>query len=83
MALSALFFLYREVLRQDLGPVNALRTKRPKRLPTGRTEDETLRLIGCLSGTHPQPGWLGCPQPLGFSNYRELTWARLVIATLS
>jgi len=54
-ALSALLFLYREVLHQELGPVDALRAKRPKRLPTrprGVTKDETLRLIGCLSGTH-------------------------------
>ena len=51
-ALSALLFLYREVLHQDLGPVDALRAKRPKRLPTVLTREETLRLIGCLSGTH-------------------------------
>ena len=51
-ALSALLFLYREVLYQDMGPVDALRAKRPKRLPTVLTKDETLRLIGCLSGTH-------------------------------
>jgi len=51
-ALSALLFLYREVLHLDLGPVDALRAKRPKRLPTVLTKDETLRLIGCLSGTH-------------------------------
>jgi len=51
-ALSALLFLYREVLHQELGPVDALRAKRPKRLPTVLTKEETLRLIGCLSGTH-------------------------------
>jgi len=51
-ALSALLFLYREVLHQDLGPVDALRAKRPKRLPTVLTKEETLRLIGCLSGAH-------------------------------
>ena len=51
-ALSALLFLYREVLHQDLGPVDALRANRPKRLPTVLTKEETLRLIGCLSGTH-------------------------------
>jgi site-specific recombinase XerD len=51
-ALSALLFLYREVLHQELGPVDALRAKRPKRLPIVLTKDETLRLIGCLSGTH-------------------------------
>jgi integrase len=51
-ALSAHLFLYREVLHQDLGPVVALPAKRPKRLPTILAKDETLRLIGCLSGTH-------------------------------
>jgi integrase len=51
-ALSALLFLYREVLHQDLGPVDALRAKRPKRLPTVLTKEETPRLIGCVSGTH-------------------------------
>jgi integron integrase len=51
-ALSALLFLYREVLHQELGPVDALRAKRPKRLPTVLSKDETLRLIGCLSSVH-------------------------------
>ena len=51
-ALSALLFLYRKVLHQDLGPVDALRAKRPKRLPTVLTKEETLRLIACLTGTH-------------------------------
>jgi integron integrase len=51
-ALSALLFLYREVLHQDLGSIDALRAKRPRRLPTVLTREETLRLIGCLSGTH-------------------------------
>ena len=37
-ALSALLFLYREVLYQDLGLVDALRAKRPKRLPTVLTK---------------------------------------------
>jgi integrase len=40
------------VLHQDLGPVDALRAKRPRRLPKVLTKEETLRLIGCLSGTH-------------------------------
>ena len=51
-ALSALLFLYRQVLHQELGPLDALRAKRPKRLPTVLTKEEALRLIGCLSGTH-------------------------------
>ncbi len=31
---------------------DALRAKRPKRLPTVLTKHERMRLIGCLSGTH-------------------------------
>jgi len=52
-ALSALLFLYREVLGKELEfPINALRAKRPKRLPTVLTKEEALRVIGCLSGTY-------------------------------
>ena len=51
-ALSALLFLYREVLHQDLGSIDALRAKRPKRLPTVMTRDETLRVIGGMKGVH-------------------------------
>lgn len=51
-AFSALLFLYREVLHQDLGPVDALRAKRPTRLPTVLTQEETRRLLGQLSSTH-------------------------------
>lgn len=50
--LNALLFLCRRVLHQDLGPVGALRTRRPKCLPTVLTKEELLRLISCLSGTH-------------------------------
>ncbi len=52
-ALSALLFLYRQVLKQDLvGSIDSVRAKRPKRLPTVMTKEETLRVIGFLSGTH-------------------------------
>ena len=52
-ALSALLFLYREVLQIDLDlPLRAVRAKRPRRLPTVLTRDEALRVIACLSGTH-------------------------------
>lgn len=51
-AFSALLFLYREVLHQDLGPVEALRAKRPKRLPTVLSKAEVQRLFLHLSGTH-------------------------------
>jgi integron integrase len=51
-ALSALLFLYREVLHRDLGPVDALRARRPRRLPTVLTQEETRRLLGQLSGMY-------------------------------
>ena len=51
-ALSALLFLYRQVLNQDLGEIDALRAKKPQRLPTVLTRDETWRVIGALKGTH-------------------------------
>jgi len=51
-ALSALLFLYREVLHQELGNVDALRANKPKRLPTVLTRDETLRVIGGMKGVH-------------------------------
>jgi integrase len=50
-ALSVLLFLYRDVLKMDLGPVDAVRARKPKRLPTVLTEEETLKVIGFLSGT--------------------------------
>ena len=50
-AFSALLFLYREVLRQELtGPINAIRAQKPVRLPTVLTKEE-VRLVLChLSG---------------------------------
>jgi len=52
-ALSALLSLYRDVLRQPLdGPIDAIRARKPKRLPTVLTTEEVLQVIGALSGTH-------------------------------
>jgi len=52
-ALNALLFLYREVLKKDLErPIDALRAKRPKRVPTVLSKEEVRRVIGHLSGTH-------------------------------
>jgi integron integrase len=51
-ALSALLFLYREVLHKDLGPIDALRAQKPKRLPTVLTREEVRRVFDHLSGTH-------------------------------
>jgi integron integrase len=52
-AFNALLFLYREVLHQELeGDVNAIRAKRPKRLPTVLTREEARSVIKMLSGVH-------------------------------
>jgi integrase len=52
-AFSALLFLYREVLNKPLeGPINSLRAKRPKRLPTVLTREETFKIIQCMSGVY-------------------------------
>ncbi len=42
-ALSALLFLYREVLNQDLSPIDALRAKKPKCLPSVLTREDLRR----------------------------------------
>ncbi len=51
-ALSALLFLYHYVLEKELpGPIDAIRAKKPKRLPTVLTKQETFKVIGYLTGT--------------------------------
>lgn len=52
-ALSAILFLYREVLKQDLAlPIRSIRAKEPKHLPTVLTKDEVRRVLNQLSGTY-------------------------------
>ena len=51
-ALSALLFLYKEVLQQPLPWLDALdRAKRPARLPTVLTQAEVRRLLDAMKGT--------------------------------
>src|SRR5262245_30843317 len=58
-SLSALLFLYRDVLRQPLnGSIDAIRARKPKRLPTVLTKEEALQVIDVLSGTHALMGKL-------------------------
>jgi len=50
-ALSALLFLYREVLRIDLPWLQqVVRAKRPRRLPTVLSQDEVRGLLGAMEG---------------------------------
>ena len=51
-ALNALLFLYREVLRKDIGYVNGVvRAKRPNRLPIVLTRPEVRSILGLLDGS--------------------------------
>jgi len=51
-ALSALLFLYQNVLKKDLDrPVDAVRAKKPKRLPTVLTREEAQQVLAAMSGT--------------------------------
>lgn len=53
VALSALLFLYRDVLKQELPYVsNIERAKKPKRVPVVFTREETKRVFANLEGTH-------------------------------
>lgn len=49
-ALSALLFLYKAVLRQEVGAVDAVRARKPKRLPTVLTKPEALRVLHAMVG---------------------------------
>ena len=52
-ALSAILFLYREVLHIDLDlPLGTVRAKKPKRLPTVLTREEVQKVIAFMTGLH-------------------------------
>ena len=52
-AFNAILFLYNNVLDADMPQdINALRSKKPIRLPTVMTREETLNLIRSMHGTH-------------------------------
>ena len=52
-ALSALLFLYRNVLQIELnGSINAIRAKKDKRLPVVLSKDEVQHVLNQLTGTH-------------------------------
>ena len=51
-ALSAILFLYREVLQKELEPILITGAKRPERLPTVLTREEVGHVLSALMGTH-------------------------------
>lgn len=51
-AFNALLFLYRIVLKKELeGQINAIRARRPRRLPTVLSRQEARQVIEAMSGT--------------------------------
>ena len=51
-ALSAILFLYREVLHKEIETILLTNAKRPERLPTVLNRDEVVRILAQLTGTH-------------------------------
>jgi integron integrase len=52
-AFNALLFLYRDVLKIKLDEsINAIRAKKPQRIPTVMTKDETMRVIAAVPAEH-------------------------------
>lgn len=51
-ALSALLYLYRNVLEQPIESVGPVRARKPQRLPVVLTKAEALRVIGAMSGVN-------------------------------
>ena len=52
-AFNALLFLYNQVLDVDMPEdINACRSKKPVRLPTVMTRDETFKVIETMTGVH-------------------------------
>ena len=53
VAFNAILFLYRDVMKKELGePIKAIRAKKPQRLPTVLTKDETIRVIAAVPTAH-------------------------------
>lgn len=61
-AFNAILFLYKHVLKIELGDIDALRASRPARLPVVLTQDEVKRLLAGMRGIEAvQAGLLyGC-----------------------
>ena len=48
-ALNALVFLYKHVLKKELGTIDAIRARRSKHLPVVLTREETQKVLSLLS----------------------------------
>jgi integron integrase len=53
VAFNALLFLYKDVLHKELSEsINAIRAKKPQRLPTVMTKEETMKVIAAVPADH-------------------------------
>ena len=51
-ALNAIVFLYRDVLDQELGDIEPIRSKKQRKPPTVLTKKEVHEVLRCMEGTH-------------------------------
>ena len=52
-AFNAILFLYKEVLKKQLDDsIDAIRAKKPRRLPTVLTKEEAMKVIGAIPADH-------------------------------
>jgi len=73
-ALNALLFLYKQVLEIDLGRLDAVRARRPKRLPVVLAAEEVAAVLGHVEGADgvfrlmARQGVAGVTSPLDLLN---------------
>ena len=51
-ALNALVFLYKHVLKKELGVIDTIRARRPKRLPVVLIREDAKKVLSFLSGVN-------------------------------
>ena len=51
-ALNAIIFLYKHVIKKELGTIDAVRARRPKRIPVVLTPEKTRKILSLLSGAN-------------------------------
>lgn len=72
-ALCAIVFLYKNVLKKDLGNINSIFwSKRPKKIPVVFTKEEVIEVLSNLKGTHWLIGMLLYGSGLRLSESLEL-----------
>lgn len=74
-AISALLFLYRHVLRREVGDLNAVRASCAQRIPTVLTQDEARRVLAALHTGHETSGvyWIMASLMYGTGMRRQPT----------